>query len=374
MEFILGLLLTISIPLIFLYAIRQLDFYQTGQFQTIALSLVLGGIAYTLAAIINGSIEHLTAINRHTIVRFIAPFDEEIIKALFLLYILKRSQYIYSVDGLLYGLAVGIGFAVLENIFYITNISNAANIALQRIFTASMVHAFSSAVIGITLVIFPLGTAFYKWIFPVVGLSLAIGQHMLYNNVIHSTLLSQFHPAVTYIPLPFGGIFIYGVIRYGKKQAQNWIKESLGMKDRVTRNEIAAVDRFATTDDILFPIFERFGPDKASLVEKLLFHQARMGIKRKSLDSIQDNPKMRAAAEAEIREMHIEMEKLRREIGTYVMLFVRGLFTEEMVSVWGQMQAKIQARSTANGGQKGGGLWKSLDDRLKPSPEDEGSD
>jgi hypothetical protein len=72
--------------------------------------------------------------------------------------------------------------------------------------------------------------------------------------------------------------------------------------------------------------------------------------------------------------MHIEMEKLRREIGTYVMLFVRGLFTEEMVSVWGQMQAKIQARSTANGGQKGGGLWKSLDDRLKPSPEDEGSD
>jgi len=46
-------------------------------------------------------------------------------------------------------------------------------------------------------------------------------------------------------------------------------------------------------------------------------------------------------------------------------LFVRGLFTEEMVSVWERMQAKIQERSAETGGQKGGGLWSSLDDRIK---------
>jgi RsiW-degrading membrane proteinase PrsW (M82 family) len=375
MEFIFGLLLTISIPLIFLYAIRQLDFYQTGQFQTIALSLILGGIAYTPAALTNWSLNQLVAIDIDTIERFIAPFHEEIIKGLFLLVVIRRSQYTYSVDGALYGLAAGIGFSVVENYFYITGISNAADIAIQRIFTTSLVHAFSSAIIGITLATLRSETTFFQWLVPLVGLFLAIGQHMLYNNVIHTNFLvhNKIHPAIIYIPGVFGGFFIYGIMQRGKKQAQNWIKENLGMKDRVTRQETKAVNRFANSDDILLPIVERFGPEKASQVEELLYHQARMGIKRKSLDSIQGNQKARTTLEAEIREMQEDMEKLRREIGTYVMLFIRGLFTEEMVSVWGQLQAKIQERSAATGGQKGGGVWTSLDKRVKSLPNDEGS-
>jgi RsiW-degrading membrane proteinase PrsW (M82 family) len=376
MEFIFGLLLTICIPLIFLYSIRQLDFYQTGQFQTIAVSLILGGIAFTPAAVTNWTLNQFASIDLETIERFIAPFHEELIKGLFLLYILKRSQFSYSVDGLLYGLAVGIGFAVVENIFYMIGISNAANIALQRIFTSSLVHAFSGAALGITLVTIRSGTVLYQYFFPAVGLFFAIGQHMLYNNVIHSSLLidKQIHPAVTYIPGLFGGVFIYVVIQFGRRQAQKWIKENLGMIDRVTWQETEAVNRFATTDDILLPIVERFGPEKASQVEELLYHQARIGIKRKSLDSNQGNQKVRTAVEAEIREMQEDMEKIRRDIGTYVMLFVRGLFTEEMVSVWGQLQAKTQERSAATGGQKGGGVWKSLDERLESSSGNEGSD
>lgn len=374
MEFIFGLLLTISIPLIFLYSIRQLDFYQTGQFQIIAISVILGGIAYTPAAVTNWYLNQFASIDLETIERFIAPFHEEIIKGLFLLYLLKRSQFVYSVDGLLYGLAVGIGFAVVENIFYISEFSNAANIALQRIFSTSLVHAFSSAVLGITLVTLRSGTNSHQWFFPIAGLFFAIGQHMFYNNIIHSSLIidKQIHPAVTYIPGLFGGVFIHNVIQFGKKQAQSWIKENLGMNDRVTKQETEAVNLFATTDDILLPIVERFGPEKASQVEKLLYHQARMGIKRKSLNSIQGNQKMRTTVEAEIREMQEDMEKLRREIGTYAMLFVRGLFTEEMISVWDQMQVKIEERSAKNGDQKGGGVWTSLDERVNSSLNNEG--
>ena len=69
--------------------------------------------------------------------------------------------------------------------------------------------------------------------------------------------------------------------------------------------------------------------------------------------------------EAELHEMRTEMEDIRSAIGTYAMLFVRGLFTDEMASVWDQMQVKIQERSAATGGQKGGGLWSSLEERVK---------
>jgi hypothetical protein len=69
--------------------------------------------------------------------------------------------------------------------------------------------------------------------------------------------------------------------------------------------------------------------------------------------------------------MQTEMDEARRNIGTYPMLFVRGLFTEEMVSVWEQVQAKVRERSVLNGGQKGGGLWSALEERIKAPPEPE---
>ena len=68
---------------------------------------------------------------------------------------------------------------------------------------------------------------------------------------------------------------------------------------------------------------------------------------------------------AEIREMQADMEKVRKSVGVYPMLFVRGLFTEEMLSVWDRMQTKVQERSVATGGQKGGGLWSSLEERVQ---------
>jgi hypothetical protein len=63
--------------------------------------------------------------------------------------------------------------------------------------------------------------------------------------------------------------------------------------------------------------------------------------------------------------MRAQMEKVQRGIGVYAMLFVRGLFTDEMISVWNRIQAKIRERSAATGGQKGGGLWSSLEERVK---------
>ena len=169
-----------------------------------------------------------------------------------------------------------------------------------------------------------------------------------------------------------GAGFIYLNMWWGRKQAQGWIKEKLGMADRVTAGETRAVNRLDDLDHILLPVVERFGEETASQVEKLLFLQARLGIKRKTLDSFQNNEKMLRAVEAEMNEMRTQMDEARRAIGTYAMMFVRGTFTDEIVSIWDQMQTKIQEKSAATGGQKGGGLWSSLDNRVKEVSNPEG--
>ena len=135
------------------------------------------------------------------------------------------------------------------------------------------------------------------------------------------------------------------------------------MQDRLTKGEPAMVNRLKNLDEILLPVVDRFGPETASRVEEFLFIQARIGIKRKTTDDLDE--KLRLAVIAEIEKMKTEMDEIRRELGTYVMLFVRGAYPEEVISVWSQMQDKVLASSAASGGQKGGGLWSSLDDRMR---------
>lgn len=369
MGMIISLILAFTIPLIFLAIIYKLDFYQTGQFRFVLLSLGWGVFAYFIAVYFNNLIVKVRFTDWDGIVRIWAPIFEEIFKGLFLLYLVTRSQFTYSVDGAVYGFSAGIGFAVIENYEYVSGDPTIAlAVAIQRVFSTNLIHASSSAIIGITLGLFRLETSRSRWLMLASGIVLAIGQHMFFNNMIsNGTFL------IVAIGAGFlGAGFIYLAMHRGKNQAQGWIKEKLGMTDRVTDGEARVVNRLEDLDEILLPVVERFGEETASQVEKLLFLQARLGIKRKTLDSFQNNETMLRAVEAEMSEMRAEMEEARRNIGTYAMLFVRGTFTDEIISLWDQVQVKIQEQSEASGGQKGGGLWSSLDNRIKEAPNPEG--
>jgi len=371
MSTILGLLLALFIPLYFLKTIQKLDFYQVGQFSIILKCLIWGGIAYAPAAFTNLVLKNIGLTNSENVVHLVAPIHEEIFKGLILLYFVRRARFFYSVDGAIYGFAVGIGFAVIENIDYIrVDIPDVLFIAVQRIFSANLIHASSSALIGIALGTTRIRKFRLHWPIFIFGTVIAIGQHMFYNMISHNETRSLIAAFLTGF-LSVGLIII--LMKYSQRQAQNWIKEKLGMDDRVTRNEVVAINRLASTDKILLPVVERFGPETASQVEQLLYLQARIGIKRKALEGFGKNDAIRSAVEAKINQMRTDMENVQREIGTYAMLFVRGLFTDEMVSVWDQMQAKIHERSDTEDGQKGGGVWLSLEERIKSTVADEES-
>lgn len=379
MSNVLGFFLALIVPLLSLGIIYKSDFYQTGQFPVILKCLFWGGVAFAPATFIYITVKFIwPQYPDTTIVRFLAPIYEEALKALILLYLFRQVKFTYSVDGALYGFAIGTGFAIIENFSYILygDLSEVTLVAAQRIFSANLVHAFSTAAVGMTLGLFRSRKFRFRWQVPIIGLTLAIVQHMLYNNMIYmiNTSDNRIPPGVIFIPGLLGIFFIIYIMQRGKKQAQAWIKEKLGMEKRVTRSEIAAVDRLADTDVMLLPIVERFGAEKAEQVEKLLYLQARIGIKRKALDGFRENDTARKELESRINKMRADMKKIQREIGIYVMLFVRGLFTEEMVSVWERLQAKIRERTAASGGQKGGGLWASLEERVKSQKVIEESD
>jgi RsiW-degrading membrane proteinase PrsW (M82 family) len=80
----------------------------------------------------------------------VAALCEEGIKLMVVRYFLyRRSHFNEVMDGIVYTVAAGLGFACLENIIYVA--SGGIAVALTRAFTAVPLHAVCSALLGYAL-------------------------------------------------------------------------------------------------------------------------------------------------------------------------------------------------------------------------------
>ncbi len=352
------------VPLAFLYGVKALDFYQTGSLRFIAMSAVWGALAYMLAGRINTALVDRGGVPPDTLVRFIAPVVEEVLKGLILLYLIRHADFKYFLDGAIYGFAIGIGFAIFENFEYVMgHQSTAVQLAVSRVFSTNLIHATGSALIGIALGLARFDrSAFRRGLYLLAGLTLAIGIHTGFNNMVNAgvALLFAFAAGMG------GAAIIYAATRRGLSDEKAWVHEEIGLTEGVTTGEASAVRQLSEVDQILAPLVERFGAAKAAQIEKLLFMQAQLAIQRKMLEKMQD-PKMKAAIQAQITELDLKMNASRKLVGAWCMLYLRNIFPDNDVQLWD----KLQMRVSTDKSQAGGGVWRSLEERMKPKPQAE---
>lgn len=357
LAFIIAAFIAISIPLAVLFTIYKMDLYSTGDFRFVFYSFLWGGLAYFAAAKVNVAMMDLGWVTRTQMLQLTAPPLEEFLKSLILFYMIRRPKFTYFVDAAIYGFSIGIGFAIFENYEYLLGHSEAAlGVAVGRVLSTNLIHAAASAAIGIGLGL----VRFQRWpgkiLYSLSSYTVAILFHLGFNNLVtrlNSALLLLYAAAVG-----FGGtVFIVAVIRRGLKEEKRWIKEKLGMTDRVTASEAAIVNRWKDAKVILEPLKLRFGARKTAQIEQFLLVQARLGILRKTLDKIPDE-KTRASVRAEMAEVRQEMNQARRDVGTYCMIYVRDLFPENSNVLWGQLESAIE---TSQPTLSGVGMWAALE-------------
>jgi RsiW-degrading membrane proteinase PrsW (M82 family) len=368
---VIALIVAAIIPLAFLYGINRLDFYRTGNRQFILLSAIWGIIAYYSAAQINPALLNHNIFDLDTLVRFVAPLIEEILKGLILIYLVRQVSFKYFVDGAIYGFAAGIGFAIFENFEYVLGHQDIAlSLAISRVLSTNLIHATGSALIGTAIGLARFDKSLLRrTLYLLTGLGLAYAVHSGFNNLVNDGAALLFA-----IAAGFGGAgIIYMVIQRGLKEEAAWIKEKLGMEDGVTKNEAAIVNRFKNLNELLAPFAEKFGEEKAAQGEKFLTIQAQLGIQRKMLEKLQDE-KARSAVEVQMDAQRREMDDLRRQLGSFCMLYLRGIFPESDNLLQALMQQRITASAEANKGGAATGLWTKLSGRTKQQSETEKSE
>ncbi|KAA3645063.1 MAG: protease PrsW [Chloroflexi bacterium] len=345
------------IPLLVLYIIYSLDLYRTGTFRYTLLSFLWGSLAFLLASSINRYLIGNGVLERLTVVQFTAPIMEELLKALVLIYLVRRPKFTYFVDGAIYGFAIGIGFAIFENFEYINTASAAAlGTAIGRVISTNLIHATASAIIGIAFGLARFHRTAGRGLVIALGFVIGMALHIGFNNLVtrvESGPLLLYAGAVGIAGL----LLIAWAIRRGLTEEKVWIEETLGEADRVTTGEAAVVHRLNDLELILAPLAQRFGPHKASQIEAFLTLQARLGIMRKTLDKLQDE-KTITAVQTEMDTVREEMDAARQEVGTYAMMYLRSIFPADDSPLWSSLENSISENKSS------GKLWGTLESQM----------
>ena len=111
---------------VFLLLLVAFDSFKLVSTRTLARAIAAGVAAALAAWAVHDLVfARISSLDDLSFSRYVAPVSEETLKALFVLYLLHRRRIGFLVDAAIVGFAIGAGFAVVENIEYLLDFSNA---------------------------------------------------------------------------------------------------------------------------------------------------------------------------------------------------------------------------------------------------------
>ncbi|HUL43751.1 MAG TPA: PrsW family glutamic-type intramembrane protease [Bacteroidota bacterium] len=136
--------------LLFLMTLIVLDSYKLVRARWVLLAILAGITAAGLSLWINGTMLDVVDMNAILYTRYAAPVVEESLKAGFVMFLLKTKRIGFMVDAAIFGFAVGAGFALAENIYFLQAIET-PNLLLWilRGFGTAIMHGGTTAIFGV---------------------------------------------------------------------------------------------------------------------------------------------------------------------------------------------------------------------------------
>jgi len=205
--------------LLFLGVLIYLDSYKLVRMRWVVLTIVLGGAAAAASYTANGMLLSRLAMDFTTYSRYVAPVVEESAKALILIWLIRSQRTGFLVDASIYGFAVGTGFALLENAYYLRSIPDAHLVVwvIRGLGTAVM-HGGTTSIFGIGSQLLAEFRSPKQVSIFVPGLLTAVVLHSLFNRLFFSPIFSTL---ATLLIFP---LLIFVVFEKSEESLQNWLE------------------------------------------------------------------------------------------------------------------------------------------------------
>jgi RsiW-degrading membrane proteinase PrsW (M82 family) len=203
---------------LFLTALMYLDSYKLVKLRSVLLTICCGCLAAGFSLVVNRGILTLASVDLTAYSRYGAPLVEETFKAAYLFYLLRQGKVGFMVDAAIQGFALGAGFALVENIYYLQSL-NEANLLVWIIrgFGTAVMHGGTTAILGIVSKNFSDVKNSTSVVVFVPGFATAVFIHSLFNHFILPPVSST---AIIVVSLP---ILMMAAFARSEKVTRDWL-------------------------------------------------------------------------------------------------------------------------------------------------------
>ena len=179
--------------LAFLAALVFLDSYKLVRFGSIALAIGVGCLACGASLILNTWTVQVSGMDHVISRRYCAPVLEELLKSVYLIYLIRKKRVGFMVDAAVFGFAIGAGFALVENAYYVEKLQESNLLVwIIRGFGTAIMHGGATAILGIIFKNMSDRTASTTAGAFVPGFVIAVLLHSFYNHFLFGPVISTF--------------------------------------------------------------------------------------------------------------------------------------------------------------------------------------
>jgi len=208
--------------LLFLIALVYMDSYKLVGLKTVLWVIGAGGLCTVAALYINGWILSESGLEFKSYTRYVAPLVEESLKALVIIFLFRSSRIGFLVDAAIMGFAVGAGFAVIENFYYLQTHSSAhMAVWIVRGFGTAIMHGGATAIFGILSQSLTERSMKINPVYYLPGLLAASFIHSIFNHFLVSPIIETLAVLLVLPPL------LYFVFRRSASGMHEWLEIDL---------------------------------------------------------------------------------------------------------------------------------------------------
>lgn len=206
--------------LLFLVLLTLLDSFKLVRPRGLLLAIAAGAGSAVVAVQVNGALLDRAGLELRLVSRYLAPLLEELLKAAWVIWLIRRQRIGFLVDAAIYGFAVGAGFALYENVDYLEHLPDAGTaLWFVRGCGTALLHGATTATFAMlskdTSDRHSGGAAFLP------GLAAAVAVHSLYNHFVLPPVVGAMLLLVT-LPL-----LLMAVFERSERSTRSWLAEEL---------------------------------------------------------------------------------------------------------------------------------------------------
>jgi protease PrsW len=314
--------------LLFLVALVYLDSYELVKLKTVLMVIAAGALMPVIAYFINGQILAYSNLDFTAFTRYVAPVTEEVLKALLVIYLFRGNHIAFLVDSAILGFAVGAGFAVVENIYYLYTTDHAnTGIWIVRGFGTAIMHGGVTAIFAIMSQTFTERRMNINPLMFLPGLLVAIGLHSYFNHFVLPPILMTLSILALLPPM------LYVVFRVSSRHMHEWLEldfdEDAELIQQITSGKFPETKAGKFLEDLK----SRFeGPVVVDMFCYLRVY-TELALRAKGLLLMRENG-LEVEVGERTREKFAELDYLEQSIGKTGLLAMRPLLAIDRKDLW----------------------------------------